>query len=644
MLRRLLPRHASARLWSTRVVSSTVLPLNCRSGRILQRSCIAGQRLYVVSARSVRLFSVDTLSDNGAPDDVSSDEDAVSTGDAERTVMLFKDLQGLDPRILSAIDKLGLSEMTEIQAKSYGPAAEGKDVLGRAQTGTGKTFAFLVPTIQRILQQQRDFIDDDDYTNERIQVLILSPTRELALQIDSQVQALHMDSIYHQTLFGGVPKYHDINLLLDRLPNILVATPGRLCDHIRNTRIDGDSFHKLLSKIDILILDEADRYIDMGSDIPMILSALPKKRQTLLFSATLPPHVQSFLRKSMKTSFEQIDCVSVGTQTSQVVDQSYVLLNSERNLMSGIVEVIRHYMDTCPNAKIIVFFPTTSMVAFFAKIFNFGLGGKYVLEIHSKKTQTYRTSVSKRFRELKKGVLFSSDVSARGVDYPGITHVIQIGLPSSQESYIHRLGRTGRAGNTGEGILVLTEMEEGFMETLEDGISVPVNEELQAIVDSPKSSKVKRELGPVLNSIQTESNEALLKAAEETYRSIIGYYSGKLSKVGVKGLPKLVDFCNAFAKQIGCPRTPAINAKTAQTLGLHKIPGIVLEMRNERGSRGNKKPAARRLDDAIAGRGDYDSWGSAAAAPASPKRRRASSRGKSGASNKSKPAWQSWFD
>jgi superfamily II DNA/RNA helicase len=117
--------------------------------------------------------------------------------------------------------------------------------LGRAQTGTGKTFAFLVPAIQRILQQQRDFMDDDEYSNERtIQALILSPTRELALQIDTQVQALHMDSIYHQRFFGGVPKCHDVNLLLDRLPNILVATPGRLCDHIRNARIDGDSFRK----------------------------------------------------------------------------------------------------------------------------------------------------------------------------------------------------------------------------------------------------------------------------------------------------------------------------------------------------------------------------------------------------------------
>lgn len=648
MLRRLLPRHASLRIssYQTRAVPSASFPRHCSIRHRIQVPSVNRQRLCVISGETVRLFSVDA---SASPEIITaSDKENDENAAREEEEVHFKDLPDLDPRILSAIDKLGISKMTEVQAKSYAPIVAGKDVMSRAQTGTGKTFAFLVPAIQRLIQQQREHMDDENYTTNRVQVLILSPTRELALQIDSQVEALPLDDIYHQTLFGGVPKFIDIGHLRDRLPNILVATPGRLCDHVRNTRIGDDSFRKILSNIDILILDEADRYIDMGNDIPVILSALPKRRQTLLFSATLPPHVQTFLKKSMKKDFEQIDCVSVGNQTSEIVDQSYVLLDSSRNLMTGIVEVIRHHMDTSPDAKIIVFFPTTSMVAFFAKVFNFGLGGKYVLEIHSKKTQKYRTSVSQRFRTMTKGVMFTSDVSARGVDYPGITHVIQIGLPSSQESYIHRLGRTGRAGKTGEGILVLTEMEDGFLGMLDDGITVAVNEELQKIVDSPKSSKVREELQPVIKSITSESNESLLLAAEETYRSIIGYYSGKLSKVGEKGLPKLVNFCNAFAKQIGCPRTPAINGKTAQNLGLNRVPGIVMEMGNERGPRRKKpKPAGRRLDDAIAGRGDYDTWGSAAiskSSSGSPKRKRSQSRGNKRSSNKSTPAWQSWFD
>ena len=561
----------------------------------------------------------------------------------------FKDLINLDPRTLSSIEKMGLSEMTPIQAASYAPISSGKDVLARAQTGTGKTFAFLVPTIQRLLLLNAEQAAAPSQDNNKIQVLILSPTRELALQIESQVEALLTTTttenhpLSSQTMFGGIPKYQDISRMRDRLPNILVATPGRLVDHLHNTSIDGQSFRAMLSKVDVLILDEADRYIDMGSDIPTILSAVPKKRQTLLFSATLPESVLAFLHNFMKPDFDRIDCISHGSdQTSKIVDQSHVILKT--NMVIGIVEIIRHYMDKknddpdAPPTKILVFFPTTAMVAFFAKIFNFGLGGNYVLEIHSKKTQAYRTSVSKRFRTLDKGTLFSSDVSARGVDYPGITHVIQIGLPSSSESYVHRLGRTGRAKSTGEGILILSETEQGFLKTLEEGIQVPVNVELQALVESDKSTKIRRDLEPVLESIRSGTNESLHRAAEETYRSVLGYYNGKLKDIGVKGLPKLVNFCNSIATQIGLSRIPGINRSTAQNLGLDKVPGIVMEdprRRGERGGVGRKKQTAYRPNDAVVGTGDYDSWGTGK-----------SSKQKRSSSNKWPPMkpGASWFD
>ncbi|KAI2510770.1 hypothetical protein MHU86_3556 [Fragilaria crotonensis] len=347
--------------------------------------------------------------------------------------------------------------------------------------------------------------------------------------------------------------------------------------------------------------------IRLGVDVAENVSALPEKRQTLLFSATIPESVLKFLHDFMKTDFERIDCISVdkSDQTSKIVGQSHVILKKNMG-----------------PPKILVFFPNTSMVSFYSKLFNYGLSGSghYVLEIHSKKTQAYRTTVSQRFRTLQKGTLFSSDVSARGVDYPNVTHVIQIGLPMSSEAYVHRLGRTGRAGTSGEGILVLTEEEAGFSETLQqEGIQIPVHEKLQALVDANDDdavSKVRRELTSVLESIRTNSNASLVKAAEDTYRCALGYYNGRLKSVGTAGLPRLVEFCNSMASHMGLSRTPPINAKFARRTGLDRVPGVALEETNHFGRRGEGgddrryKPLNLVRDESLVCSANYGSWSS----------------------------------
>jgi ATP-dependent RNA helicase MSS116, mitochondrial len=531
--------------------------------------CINSRYPHVTVPSVCRFASTQNLHDF----DLSKDNDAYDSS----TEVFFKDLVGLDSSLLQSIDKLGLSKMTPIQAKTFEPIISGKDVLARAQTGTGKTFAFLVPTVQLLLKME---------PVSKIQVLILSPTRELATQIDSQIEALLSarkkdHRITHQIIYGGVSKQKDIDKIMNQLPNILVATPGRLVDHLKNTVIRGKNFKDLISKVDVLILDEADRYMEMGEDIPIILSSMQRKRQNLLFSATVPDAVLDFLNNFMKKDYENIDCISSdgSNETSKIVQQSHIIL--KKNFTTGVVETIRHFMENKSSpSKIIVFFPTNNMVTFFAKLFNFGLGssGHYVLEMHSKKTQSYRNTVSQRFREMKRGAMFTSDVSARGVDYPGVTHVIQVGLPSSQESYVHRLGRTGRAGTTGEGLLILTKTEVAFLNMLKDrGIQIPVNTELQNMVDSDDpSTKVRQELVPVMESITSGRNEALVKAAEDTYRSILGYYNGKLKTVGSPGASKLVEFCNSLSKQIGLSKPPKLSAKLAQKMGLLKVPGIEL--------------------------------------------------------------------
>mmetsp|Transcript_25154 Transcript_25154/g.37172 ORF Transcript_25154/g.37172 Transcript_25154/m.37172 type:complete len:606 (-) Transcript_25154:159-1976(-) len=535
----------------------------------------------------------------------------------------FDSLESVDPRTLSSLAKMGLTDMTEIQAKTYSLAVAGHDILGQARTGTGKTLAFLLPTLQRIIKLRDERNNEVKNNGRNIQALILSPTRELALQIDSQIEAITVDHdsnfAPHQTVFGGMPKFLDVKKFEECIPSILVATPGRLADHIKNTSIAGITLKELLGKIDVLILDEADRYMDMGDDVEVIMSALPKKRQTLLFSATIPDSVRHFLHQSMHKDFHSVNCISASSQTNKIVDQSHIIVE---NLVTGTVEIVRHYMDNNKDAKVLVFFPTTAMVAFFSKLFNFGLGSPYVLEIHSKKTQAYRTTVSNRFRELKRGALFTSDVSARGVDYPGVTHVIQIGLPPSKETYIHRLGRTGRASSSGEGILILSETEEAFLHNL-DGISVPANKELESLIEltSNETSKVGKKLKSVLKSISEENNELLVKAAEETYRSVIGYYTGALPKIGVKGAANLVLLCNALAQQMCLPRVPSINRKAARNMGLDRVPGIVLD-NGGRGSRrghggarggGRKRPPKSKgqYGDWIKERGDYGAWGAA---------------------------------
>jgi ATP-dependent RNA helicase MSS116 len=527
----------------------------------------------------------------------------------------------LNEKLLSVVtNQLGFQQATEIQAKAWSAAVEGRDVLARARTGTGKTLAFLLPTLQRLAEKPPS-------EESMVQALILAPTRELALQIDAQIKALNT-SLSHLTLFGGIPKVRDLRSLSQQVPDIVVATPGRLADHIKDTVVNGLSFRKMLRNIDILILDEADRYMDMGQDVDVIMSALPRNRQTLLFSATLPESVLSFLHQSMRSDFEMVDCIhDTSTETCEIVDQSHVIV---KDIISDTVEIIRHIMDTCQDAKIIVFFPTTAMVSYFAKLFNFGIGGKYVLEISSKKTQAYRTSVSDRFRELRKGVLFSSDVSARGVDYPGITHVIQVGLPSSKEAYIHRLGRTGRAGNSGHGILILNDIEKGFLDIL-DGMDVPANYDLKSIISDTGASPsaVRQQLDRVLESVKSGDNETLVVAAKTSYRSILGYYNGKLKNVGVKGLDNLVEFCNECALQMGLKTIPPLNFKTATNMGLDRVAGIVLEEPTHKGRPHHSREISYRQHSIIE-RGDYDSWGSSV----SPSRSRSSHRSRSTRSTK----------
>lgn len=344
-------------------------------------------------------------------------------------------------------ETLGLTSMTEIQAKTYAAALSGKDVLGRARTGTGKTIAFLLPAIERMLRSSEYEID----TN--VGILVISPTRELASQIGDEAEKLltfHKDMTV-QVVFGGTKTARDITRMKARIPTVLVATPGRLKDLLQTASVRGKKLSKIMQSLPILVLDETDQLLDQGfrREIQQIINYLGSsgKRQTLLFSATVPPALKDIMRQTMQDDYIEVDCIKDGdgkggesTQTHVHVEQSYAIISSMSQYVPSIIRIVKEAtMDGSGNNKVIVFFPTARMVGFFSDLFN-EVVKVPVMELHSKKSQGYRNRVSAQFREADSGILFTSDVSARGVDYPGVTHVVQIGMPSSREQYIHRLG------------------------------------------------------------------------------------------------------------------------------------------------------------------------------------------------------------
>jgi len=503
------------------------------------------------------------------------------------TNVKFAERNDLHPSSKRALTEImGLKTMTEIQAKTYAAAASGSDVLGRARTGTGKTLAFLIPAVERILQSSTFM------PGKMVGCVIISPTRELATQIANQAEQL---TTYHpdltvQVMYGGTKKGRDINMLSKRLPSILVATPGRLLDHLTETKIQGRKFgDDIMTETEIVVLDETDRLLDMGfrREIRKIFSFLTRKdkRQTLLFSATIPKELKSVMAESMRPDFVEVDCIGedgdaqASQHTNQRVKQSHVVLPDMDRYVSSVLEIVSQAMeetttdDEDPSYKVVVFFPTARMVQFFAELFNQGLNIP-VIELHSKKSQSYRNKASDRFRKAKNGILFTSDVSARGVDYPDVTRVIQFGIPESREQYIHRLGRTGRAGKEGNGLLVLSPFESMFLSELK-GLDVPRDEEIMGMLRNPPNPDSKDLLDGALERIRS-GDVKLTPSAQSAYQAFLGYYLGQMKRTQVRSREDLVQLANTFSRSMGLKETPRLQKRAASKMGLKGVAGIVI--------------------------------------------------------------------
>lgn len=277
------------------------------------------------------------------------------------TKLKFADRSDIHPALKRGIaEVLGLQSMTQIQAKTYENAIAGESVLGRSRTGTGKTLAFLLPIIERLLE-----FDINLYRPGRnIGIIIIAPTRELAIQIADQAKSLttHLNDFEVACVYGGTKMQRDMRLLSPRVPSILVATPGRLLEHLDKTRVDRRKFCDIVEETKIVVLDEADRLFEsFPQETKKILSFLPRaeKRQTLLFSATIPKKLRYFLKNTMKIDYAEIDCVdddgSAKSETNLRAEQLFCRLQTMDAYISKLVEIIQHEMKEDENFKIIVF-------------------------------------------------------------------------------------------------------------------------------------------------------------------------------------------------------------------------------------------------------------------------------------------------
>ncbi|KAI5076371.1 hypothetical protein GOP47_0008436 [Adiantum capillus-veneris] len=441
--------------------------------------------------------------------------------------------------------------MTVVQEATFPSILRGQDVMAKARTGTGKTIAFLLPAIEVILRES------GAGTRNQVFALIVCPTRELAQQVAVEAKQLlsFHKNLNAQSVYGGTNIRGDQMELREKPCQILVGTPGRLVDHIQNT----PNFTRFLRSVKLLVLDEADRMLDMGfkQSLEQIRQALPSHRQNLLFSATIPKEVHNIAKTALKPGYEFIDTVGNDSQdTHEKVKQQCIIVPIKQQL-GVLFSILQQHIHEEPRYKVLVFCATARVTGFTFTLFE--RLGFNCREIHSRKAQGHRNRVSEEFRKSQGGiVLFTSDVSARGVDYPDVTLVVQIGAPTEVEQYVHRLGRTGRAGKGGEGLLVLAPWEGFFFEKLR---KFPITE-----VPAPNVTP-QEEKGIIMKASQVDLNIRTM-----AYQSWIGYYNS------LKGFDldkaTVIAYANQYSASIGFREPPALPKTVVRKMGLSGVRGL----------------------------------------------------------------------
>lgn len=369
--------------------------------------------------------------------------------------MTFNDLN-LSPSILKALSKENYTTPTPIQEQSIPAVLEGRDLLGCAQTGTGKTAAFSLPIIQLLSEQK-----SSPNTGRRIRSLILTPTRELAIQIADNIKAYSQyTDIRCCAIVGGVSQKQQ-ERALQQGADIIIATPGRLIDLINQKRID-------LQHVQILVLDEADRMLDMGfiHDVKRIIAKMPSKKQTLFFSATMPPEISKMI-KSILINPVKVEITPVSSTVDRIEQSIYLLENGKKQAL------LNDLLQDKTIASALVFTRTKRGADRVTR--DLSHAGITAQAIHGNKSQNDRQNALRNFKNGATRVLVATDIAARGIDVDELSHVFNFNLPEIPETYVHRIGRTGRAGNSGIAISFCEAEELSNLKDIEKliGKSIP---------------------------------------------------------------------------------------------------------------------------------------------------------------------------
>ncbi|KAK5955502.1 hypothetical protein OHC33_003142 [Knufia fluminis] len=470
----------------------------------------------------------------------------------------------LDARLLKALRVMGFETMTPVQqiVLTQLPSFQ-SDCLVQAKTGTGKTAAFLLPCLHTLLNSPTPL------PNGQVGVLVISPTRELALQIakecDQLTSQLGRNKLECHVAFGGTAKATNLSKFMNGSPSILVATPGRLKDYLSESQVV-----RKFANIRTLILDEADTMLESGflADVKEILKLLPPKSagwQGMCFSATVPAKTREVVDNVLAPGYASLSTIDKAEPpTLERVPQYHVIMPSVTDTFNTLASLLNH--ELTPDSKAIVFGVTANMVALYSNLFSQGLTSLRVFELHSRLSQNVRTRTTNDFKTASSGLMFASDVIGRGMDFPNVDLVVQVGLPSNSEQYIHRVGRTGRAGNTGRAIILLTQAESFFINA---NRRLPIQPHAQ-------TAKIVSDAVAHASSVERAMHAIDETVKQRAYSSFLGFFAGsgllkplRMDKAG------LVRMANEMAMQgMHCPEPPPMEKKTIGKMGLKGVPGF----------------------------------------------------------------------
>ncbi|KAL2020587.1 hypothetical protein VTK56DRAFT_8175 [Thermocarpiscus australiensis] len=474
----------------------------------------------------------------------------------------------LKPELLRALDSMELKHMTPVQEKVLQLSSFTQDCLVQAKTGTGKTIAFLLPALQTLLTSR-------DLDRSYVGLLILAPTRELAQQIADECDRLTSacnPSVECHLAVGGSNKKAHLAKFLKGKPTILVATPGRLIDYLSEPEP-----REKLAKIRCVVLDEADRMLDQGfmPALTQILQQIPPKTeagwQGMCFSATLPPEINNVLHKVLKPDHVRISTIDENeAPTVETVPQSVIPVASVDDVLPTLHSVLSCAKADDPALKAVIFCPTARHAGLLYHIFGHTGGAAPpklpVFQMQSRMSQGARTRTVEEFKEAERGLLFASDVVGRGMDFPDINLVVQIGVPAEKDQYVHRVGRTGRAGKGGRAVMILAPEEMWFVRN---------NPEFP-IQNSGPFTHPKASAYPSRDIMKSALAKVPTQTKVQAYISNLGFIKSLMKLYGLDAAA-IVAFGNRFAKSIGLDEVPALDPRLVGKMNLKGVPGLVIE-------------------------------------------------------------------